>query len=66
MHGFGVQSLIDNCWLARDGLKSEENRKFIEQLKETSISCVKRRHLRKLLACARELGEVERYVSIDT
>jgi hypothetical protein len=65
VHGFGVQSLIDNCWLARDGLKSEENRKFIEQLKETSISCVKRRHLRKLLACARELGEVERYVSID-
>jgi hypothetical protein len=66
VHGFSVQSLIENCWLARDDLKSEDNRKFIEQLKETDISCVKRRQLRKLLACARELGEVERYVSIDT
>src|SRR5262249_30105861 len=66
VHGFCVQSLIERCWLARDDLKSEDNRKFIEQLKETDISCVKRRQLRKLLACARELGEVERYVSVET
>jgi DNA end-binding protein Ku len=33
--------------------------------KETSCSCVKRRQLRKLLACARQLGEIEQYVSID-
>jgi len=36
-----------------------------EHLKETSCSCVKRRQLRKLLACARQLGEIEQYVSID-
>jgi hypothetical protein len=66
VHGFSVQALLKNCWVARDDLDSEDDRKFIEQLKETSISCVKRRQLRKLLACARELGEIEQYVSIDT
>ena len=65
VHGFSVRSLIKNCWLARDDLSSAGNRKFIDQLKETSCSCVKRRQLRKLLACARELGEIEEYVSID-
>jgi hypothetical protein len=65
VRGFGVQSLIQNCWLARDDLESENDRKFIEHLKETSCSSVKRRQLRKLLACARQLGEIEQYVSID-
>jgi hypothetical protein len=65
VRGFSVQSLIKNCWLARDGLESEDDRKFIEHLKETSCSCVKRRQVRKLLACARQLGEIEQYVSID-
>jgi hypothetical protein len=65
VHGFNVQSLIKNCWLSRDDLDSEEDRKFVEHLKETSFSCVKRRQLRKLLACARQVGEIEQYVSID-
>jgi hypothetical protein len=65
VRAFGVQSLIQNCWLARDDLESEDDRKFIEHLKETSCSSVKRRQLRKLLACARQLGEIEQYVSID-
>jgi hypothetical protein len=65
VRGFGVQSLIQNCWFARDDLESEDDRKFIEHLKETSCSSVKRRQLRKLLACARQLGEIEQYVSID-
>jgi hypothetical protein len=65
VHGFTVQSLIKNCWLARDDLDSKDDRKFIEQLKETSYSSIKRRQLRKLLACARELGEIEQYVSFD-
>jgi hypothetical protein len=63
--GFSVQSLIKNCWLTRDDLDSEDDRKFIEQLKETSCLSIKRRKLRKLLACARRLGEIEQYVSID-
>jgi hypothetical protein len=65
VRGFSVQSLIKNCWLARDELDSEDDRKFIERLKETSYSRVKRRQLRKLLACARELGAIEQYVAID-
>jgi hypothetical protein len=63
VHGLSVQSLINNCWLARDDLSREEVKKFIEDLKATT--CVKRRQLRKLLACARELGEIEQYLSID-
>ena len=65
VHGFSVQSLIKNCWHARNDLDSEDDRKFIEHLKETSCSSVKRRQLRKLLVCARQLGEIEQYVSID-
>jgi hypothetical protein len=66
VRGFSVQSLIKNCWLARDDLDNDD-RKFIELLKETNYSSIsiKRRQLRKLLACARELGEIEQYVSID-
>ncbi len=63
VHGFSVHSLIKNCWVARDDLSREEDKRFIEDLKATT--CVKRRQLRKLLACARELGEIEEYVSID-
>ena len=37
VRGFGVQSLIENCWLARDDLDSEDDRRFIEQLKETDV-----------------------------
>jgi hypothetical protein len=65
VRGFSVQSLIKNCWLARYDLDSEDDRKFIEHLKETSCSCLKRRQLRKLLTCARQLSEIEQYVSID-
>ncbi len=65
VRGFSVQSLIKSCWHARDDLHREDDRKFIEHLKETSCSCLKRRQLRKLLACARQLGEIEQYVSID-
>ena len=62
VHGFSVQSLLKNCWIVRDDLSHEEDKKFIEDLKVTSCLSVKRRQLRKLLACARELEE---YVSID-
>jgi hypothetical protein len=63
--GFSVVSLITNCWLARDDLNSEQDIKFIEDLKASGVSAIKRRQLWKLLACARELGEVERYTAIE-
>ena len=66
VQGFGVASLITNCWLARDDLSSEQNKKFIEELKASGVSAIRRRQLGKLLACARELGEVEAYIAIDS
>src|SRR5437660_7553858 len=48
VHGFSVQSLIKNCWVARDDLSREEDKKFIEDLKMASYLSVKRRQLRKL------------------
>jgi len=62
VRGLSVQSLIKNCWLGQWIAKTD--RKFIEHLKETRCSCVKRGQLRKLLASARQLGEIEQYASI--
>jgi hypothetical protein len=64
VQGFSVASLITDCWLARDDLKSEEDRKFIENLKTSGASALRRRHLGKLLACARQVGAVEKYIAI--
>ena len=36
--GFNVASLITNCCLARDDLNSEQDRKFIEDLKASGVS----------------------------
>jgi hypothetical protein len=66
VQGFSVAALITNCWLARDDLKSAEDRKFIEDLKASGVSALRRRQLGKLLACARELGEVEKYAAVET
>jgi hypothetical protein len=63
--GFSVVSLITNCWLARDHLNSEQDRKFIEDLKASGVAAIRRRQLGKLLACARELDEVEKYAAIE-
>jgi hypothetical protein len=62
VQGFSVVSLITNCWLARDDLSS--GKKFIEELKASGVSAIRRRQLGKLLACARELNEVETYIAI--
>jgi hypothetical protein len=65
VRGFSVASLITDCWLARDNLKSEEDRKFIEDLKASAVSAIRRRHLGKLLACARQVGAAEKYIAIE-
>src|SRR2546430_2264947 len=46
VHGFSVQSLIKNCWAARDDLSPEEGKRFIEDLKATN--CVKRQRKPRL------------------
>ena len=65
VQGFSVASLITNCWLAGDDLKNEEDRKFIDNLKTSGASVLRRRHLGKLLACARQVGAVEKYIAIE-
>jgi len=62
---FNVLSLIQNCWIARDDLNRDEDRKFIEDLKASGVSALRRRQLGKLLVCARELGVVEKYIAIE-
>ena len=66
VQGFSVASLITNCWAARDDLNSEQDKKFIEDLKASGVSAIRKRQLGKLLACARELGEVEKYIAIGS
>jgi hypothetical protein len=56
VQGFSVVSLITNCWLARDDLNSEQDRKFIEELKAAGVSAIRRRQLGKLLACRSSVG----------
>jgi hypothetical protein len=65
VQGFSVASLITDCWLARDDLKKEEDIKFIDNLKTSGASALRRRHLGKLLACARQVGAVEKYIAIE-
>jgi hypothetical protein len=46
--GFSVASLIKNCWLARDDLNSEHDRKFIEDLKASGVSSNKKTAVGKI------------------
>lgn len=63
--GFSVTSLIEGCWLARLDLESDSDLEFMERLKEGGRTALRRREVRRLLHCARELGVVERYVRLD-
>jgi hypothetical protein len=62
--GFSVGSLIENCWLARDDLQHESDRIFVESLK--GRTAMKRRQLRKLFACSRELNVIEDYIALPS
>jgi hypothetical protein len=61
--GFNVASLVESCWLARDDLQHESDRTFIESLK--GCTTLKRRQLRRLFACSRELHIIEDYVALS-
>jgi hypothetical protein len=61
--GFSVASLVESCWLARDDLQRESDRAFIESLK--GRTALKRRQLRKLFACSRELNIIEDYIALS-
>lgn len=63
LDGIDVVGLVNDCWLARLDL-DEENEAFVSGLKAMGARGLKRRAALRLLACARELGLVERYVEI--
>ncbi len=64
LDGLSVPALIDQCWIARLDLE-EDDEAFIDRLKSSGARTLKRRQGLKLLACARQLGIVERYVALE-
>lgn len=58
-----VGNLIDACALGCRDL-SEDDETFVVALKASGVRTLRRRQLLKLLACARQLGHVERYVDL--
>jgi len=61
--GFSVAHLIRDCWLARTDLL-EEDEAFIDGLKRSGATSLKRRQLFRLLRCAKELGIIDRPVRL--
>src|SRR5262245_39564966 len=56
--GFSLQELIQRCHLARDEL-AEPDAAFIERLKTANATRLRRKDARRLLRCARTVGEIE-------
>src|SRR5262245_52789099 len=56
--GFSLQALADRCALYRDEL-AEHDGAFIERLMATGATRLRRKDARRLLRCARTLGEIE-------
>ena len=56
--GFSLETLIDRCHLLRDEL-SEHDTAFLERLKDGNAARLRRKDARRLLRCARTLGEID-------
>jgi hypothetical protein len=56
--GFSLSALIERCHLARDEL-AEPDAEFIARLKAAGATRLRRKDARRLLRCARSLGEIE-------
>jgi hypothetical protein len=67
VEGFSLAALIARCHLLRDEL-ADHNAAFIERLKATGATRLRRKDARRLLLCARQLGEIEPHQggSLDT
>lgn len=57
--GFSFKSLIEICWLNRLDLGDEDDVEFIEKLKATSPTSLRKREALHLRRCAIEIGELE-------
>jgi hypothetical protein len=56
--GFSLKGLIDRCHLLRDELP-DHAASFVERLKADRAARLRRKDARRLLACARSVGEIE-------
>jgi hypothetical protein len=56
--GFSVRLLLDQCYLARIDL-SEADEAWIVELRQRNRSVVRRRHIGRLIRCARKLHVLE-------
>jgi hypothetical protein len=56
--GFSLATLIGRCHLLRDEL-AEADAAFIDKLKAEATGRLRRKDARRLLACARSVGELE-------
>jgi hypothetical protein len=56
--GFSLQALIGRCHLLRDEL-AEGDMAFVERLQASGATRLRRKDARRLMRCARALGEVE-------
>jgi hypothetical protein len=56
--GFSLQALVDRCHLLRDEL-GEHDAGFIDRLKSSGATRFRRKDARRLLRCARTLGEID-------
>ena len=61
--GLSVANLVRDCWIARLDL-SEDDEAFVDALKSSSTTSLKKRPLMRLLRCARELDLVGRFVAV--
>jgi len=53
--GFNIDTLIGTCWMARLDLNDEDDIAFIERLKESGAKSIRRRQVKRLFRCCREL-----------
>jgi hypothetical protein len=58
VEGFSLKALIERCHLLRDEL-AEFDAEFIARLKTANATRLRRKDARRLLRCARTVGEIE-------
>jgi hypothetical protein len=56
--GFPLKALIDRCHLLREEL-TDHDAQFVERLKAEGVTRLRRKDARRLLRCARSVGEIE-------
>jgi hypothetical protein len=57
--GFSISTLVEKCWFARFDLNDDEDLAFIEKLKEAGARSLRRRQVKRLFRCCRELYILE-------